>query len=743
MITTSLVNLGIEALKALLLDVVTRKGGSLIDRLDVELGSKDLSREVSNYVRNYVARHNSVRILNMREGVNLQDVYTDSELLLSPQDYGSLDSIEELTEKYQAIGDLISLNKDGFERRPALEFIKENPRLVILGGPGSGKSTLLKKMGLDIWKDATPVPNLDQRLPVFIEIRKLPFKNFNIKEAISYEIEICGFKKYSDSITDSLLDDGKLLVILDGLDEIPKAERSRAIDAIQDFADEYNQNNFLVSCRVAAYQHKRLRNFKDVELASFDDCQIQKAIRNWFGTDAGKAIDCWNKLSQDEFKSIKKLASTPLLLILLCIYFQKKGNFPSNRSILYERAIQVLMEDWNASKGIVGQEGELIDTRQKEILLETIAYNAFREKHLFLAESWLARNIEDTLEDMGTSREANSSQILESIEVEHGLLIQQSDRIYSFSHETIQEFLCAQHISEKNSRIGNLVKERMLDDRWREVFIFISGLRQAEDLLVAMNQRTERLLVNSSSLKWFFSWVGEATSGSHLKLQPVTRRLIATHVALCLYLYVSKCSQSEELFSSVLTCVRVCQQLIRDFDDSIPQASLKLVHSFEKMISQLISIRVWVKRNYDLAWENREKRLSLSVLRDKFRGIHGFSRASVGLLRDEKIFRYANAENLILKTQHNLSMVLNALENPPEYVDFCDKLYFDWIEVLRIDSQKLKRIYVGDLKTLYNYLYCLSLIKQCGDNARHISRRRWSEFEARMLFTRYVDAPWC
>lgn len=745
MITNTLISLGVEALKGLILDVFKRKGNDLINRFDFDLKNqyRDLDRETSNYVKNYVARHNNVKILTMRrEDVNLQDVYTESKLLLSPQDSNSFDSMGELEQKYQEVRDLASFNRSSLERTPAVSYVKKHSKLVILGGPGSGKSTLLRKIGLDSWKDARINSKSDQRLPVFIEIRGIVFHKFDIRKAILHELSICGFKKYGEAIVESLLNDGKFLIILDGLDEVLKEHRARAIDSIQNFSDEYNQNKFLVSCRVAAYKHKRLRSFRDVELAAFDDSQIQTAIQKWFGADADKARGCWNKLCKEEFKTIKKLATTPLLLILICIYYQNKGNFPSNRSILYERAVQVLMEDWNASKGIVGQEGEELNIRQKEILLETIAYNAFKKGYIFIFESWIVDHINKTLEDMGLSEKVRGAQILESMEIEHGLLVKQSNNIYSFSHETIQEFLCAQHISEKNSRLKTLVNDEILSDRWQEVFMFMSGLRQAEDLLVVMNQKAEEMLIHSDSLKWFFKWVSEATSGSTLQHQPIVRRMIANHLALCLYLYVSYCGKSRLLTPIIRDCIKNSQQLIRDFENYIPQDLLRPLYTFEKFVSKSIIIRSQVEKDYRLALKGDEGKIRMVNIKGKLSSIFRFSNTSIALLESGNIFRSVNTERLQLKTHDGFKQALSNVSKPMSCSDFCDNLYFEWIRALRIDEQKLKRMYINDLRSLCSYLYCLSLMKKCGDTATHISRRKWLTLESKMLCSLDVETPW-
>ena len=61
------------------------------------------------------------------------------------------------------------------------------------------------------------------------------------------------------------LSEGRLLLLLDGLDEVPTDKLDAAIQGISDFADKYEKNRFITSCRTAFYK-TFFRRFVDVEL---------------------------------------------------------------------------------------------------------------------------------------------------------------------------------------------------------------------------------------------------------------------------------------------------------------------------------------------------------------------------------------------------------------------------------------------------------------------------------------------
>ncbi|BAY00881.1 NACHT domain-containing protein [Anabaena sp. PCC 7938] len=170
-------------------------------------------------------------------------------------------------------------------------------------------------------------------IPVFIELKRFTSSDINIEKFIIDEFDICGFP-VPDKFTAKALEQGKLLILLDGLDEVPSQNLTEVINQIQNFVDKHDQNRFIASCRTADHRHN-FRRFSDVAMADFDDEQIQKFINNWFHGEDDKQAQtshkCWELLQKPENKAAKELAHTPLLLTFLCLVYDRSQNFPNNR----------------------------------------------------------------------------------------------------------------------------------------------------------------------------------------------------------------------------------------------------------------------------------------------------------------------------------------------------------------------------------------------------------------------------
>jgi predicted NACHT family NTPase len=152
------------------------------------------------------------------------------------------------------------------------------------------------------------------------------------------------------------LQSGKLLVLLDGLDEVPGDFLNHAITEIENLVDRYDGNRFIASCRVAAYTFGGFKRFDDVAMAAFEDDQIKRFINSWFQTprdiEAKTAKRCWELLSSPDYQAAKELAQTPLLLTLLCVIYDEFQDFPKKRHQVYGEALDVLLRKWAAEKRI-------------------------------------------------------------------------------------------------------------------------------------------------------------------------------------------------------------------------------------------------------------------------------------------------------------------------------------------------------------------------------------------------------
>ena len=169
---------------------------------------------------------------------------------LDEQAIRSFESIQNLEEAYRKANKR-SFQQQDCQKQEGLKIANQKQYLMVLGQPGAGKSTFVRKIGLEALKDKKGGFKHDH-IPVFIELKSFKSSEIDIEEFIVKEFSICGFPSSKEFIAKAL-EQGKLLILLDGLDEVPTVNTNEVISEIQNFVDRYEKNRFIVSALLSLW----------------------------------------------------------------------------------------------------------------------------------------------------------------------------------------------------------------------------------------------------------------------------------------------------------------------------------------------------------------------------------------------------------------------------------------------------------------------------------------------------------
>lgn len=482
--------------------------GDIKELIDKKINrNKNYFHSISTkYLLNFFNRYGHIQVLGMSRPMHLNNVFIDIEML---------DSIG--NDRYASVIKLMESFKESVETNRSLQVIEEDKsdgiktaerenRLMVLGAPGGGKSTFLKKIGFESLKGQNSI--LKKFLPILIELKNINAEN-DIYNLIINELDIANFPN-PDQFLEYSLQNGKILLLFDGMDEIPQEFENRTLNEIRDFCDKYSKNKYVVSCRLAAYQGG-LNNFTNVEIANFDRKQIENFIKKWFKEKSKEHRDhkdvseeCWKKLSSADMTATMELAQSPLMLTLLCLVYNYQQDFPSNRSLLYKEAIDVQLKEWNASKRIHNNPIYRDMTLPfEELLLSHIAYTYFIKDEYFFNKVDIAKFISDFISDnLNAPKFLDGTDILKAISIQQGILLERAKNIYSFSHLTFQEYFVAKYIDDYGL-LDETIDKNLGNPKWREIFILLSGImrRGSDTLLNAISIKSKEYIKNERLFK--------------------------------------------------------------------------------------------------------------------------------------------------------------------------------------------------------------------------------------------------
>ncbi|MEA5625803.1 NACHT domain-containing NTPase [Nostoc sp. UHCC 0251] len=468
-----------------------------------------------------------LQLLDISRPVAINDIYIDVNILE-----------EIVSQQWLEIADIQNLNREEFDhfglgevslkQIPGMRAVETYPKLRVLGKPGVGKTTFLQHLAIQCNQGAFAA----NQVPIFIALRNFAEESkvsneFSLLNYIRQEFVISGIS--DPSIIETLLSAGRVLLLLDGMDEVLNQQSNAVLSEIRRFSDKYHKNQLVATCRTAA-QKLRLRGFTDVEIASFTSQQIIAFAQKWFvaftktNIQDGQAqsVQFIQKLDLDENWQFRQLVVTPLFLHLACWVFHGQEKFPTKRTDFYKQGLDLLLGKWDEARGIERDDiyrGFLLPQKLK--LLSQIAAATFEQSQYFFEQRIVEQYIGEYIQNLtNVPMDAEELQIeseaaLKAIEAQHGLLAERARGIFSFSYLAFQEYFTARKIVASHNlqaleqALGGLVGH-ITDPHWREIFLLTATmLRSADGLVQLMKQQIDALVAQDPYLQEFLAWASQ------------------------------------------------------------------------------------------------------------------------------------------------------------------------------------------------------------------------------------------
>ncbi|MEH2293930.1 NACHT domain-containing protein [Nostoc sp.] len=641
-----------------------------------------------------------LQLLDINRPVAIDNIYIDVNIL---EEIASLQYLE--ITKLQKIDpkefDRFGLGEAHQNQIPGTQAVETYSKLRVLGKPGIGKTTFLQHLAIQCNQGAFAA----NQVPIFITLR-----NFAQESKVTNEFSLLKYirqefhtSKISEpSVIETLLSAGRVLLLLDGMDEVLNQQSNAVLSEIRRFSEKYHKNQLVATCRTAV-QKFRLRGFTDVEIAPFTLEQIRAFAQKWFvaftktNTQDGLAqsVQFIQKLELDENWEFRQLVVTPLFLHLACWVFHGQEKFPTKRTDFYKQGLDLVLGKWDEARGIERDEvyrGFLLPQKLK--LLSQIAAATFEQGQYFFEQRIVEQYIGDYIQNLTDvpmdveELQIESEAALKAIEAQHGLLAERARGIFSFSYLAFQEYLTARKIVASHNlqafeqALRGLVSH-ITDPHWREIFLLTATmLRSADELVLLMKQQIDTLVAQDPYLQEFLTWASQKSRTITTQTKDATVRAfylalsrtphIASHFALAssldqgMFLDVAldnlilECAiDGNQDFAHIHACGEAMSNILGIVLD------VGLYKSLQQLSDQLPNSRQseerfgrWGQTNYS-AWAEQ-----LKITVNNYRNINHEWQFSPE--QQQVLQRYYDANQLLLDCLHSNSEVTAAIRHEIE-----------------------------------------------------------------------------
>lgn len=380
--------------------------------------------------------------------------------------------------------------------------LTRSPRLLLRGQAGSGKSTLLRWIAVMTARGGLSgdLADWEHRVPFLVKLRSYAVKDLpGSEDFIGTPLGAFAPRGWVHRV----LNAGRGVLLVDGVDELPSARRGAVREWLRDLLAAYPAIRVIVTTRPAAADTRWLttEGFSSVMLEPMTPVHLRELVRQWHAAvQYAESLPCapgdlpsYERTLLARFEAaphLRALAATPLLAALICaLNLDRSTHLPRDRMGLYSAALELLLERRDIERNIPSQKEITLEREQKIRLLQELAWQLTVFGRAEMSRATALARIAEKLASMPRVG-AEPGAVLDYLVQRSGVIREPVPGRIDFLHRTIQEYLAAREAAD-NADIDPLIARAHLD-QWRETIVMTVGHANAplrRELLEGLLQR--------------------------------------------------------------------------------------------------------------------------------------------------------------------------------------------------------------------------------------------------------------
>ena len=329
------------------------------------------------------------------------------------------------------------------------ELLKGCSNFILISGTGGlGKSMMMRHLLL------TAIENYEDggQIPIFIPLKDYSDTYTELREYVFEKFDSLGGNRNEEEF-EELLEEGRCLLLFDGLDEIKSDYRKVFERDLDVFSDKYTDNMFVISSRPIG-SFISFHRFTVLDLCPFTKEQALELIDKLDFRPDEPAIKerFMDELKTKLFISHREFTENPLLLTIMLMTYEQFAEIPSKMHVFYREAYTALSQKHDASKGAFKRvlKTGLSADRFAEYFAEFCA-RTYRDEKFEFTDVLFDKYFNEMNEHTKSPSRVTASDFRDDL-VENMCLMYYESGKYHFTHRSFQEYFCALYFSGQKDR---------------------------------------------------------------------------------------------------------------------------------------------------------------------------------------------------------------------------------------------------------------------------------------------------